>query len=54
MATAPGHVHQVRESVVDALTPGQVEQLDAIATAILGRIDPEGRLTAVNEPSGGR
>lgn len=42
---APGHVAQVRRSFVDALTPEQLDQLDAICEAILGRIDPDGRMT---------
>lgn len=54
VAAAPGHVHQVRDSVVDVLTPEQLDQLDAIATALLGRLDPEGKLTAVSEPAGAR
>src|SRR6478609_9812507 len=40
--TAPGHVATVRRNVIDALTPKQVEQLAAIAEAILERIDPDG------------
>ena len=43
-ATAPGHVATVRENVIDALTPEQVEQLAAIGDAILDRIDPERRV----------
>lgn len=46
VASAPGHVSQVREAVVDALTPEQIGQLDAITTAILGRLDPDRRLSA--------
>src|SRR6478735_7609238 len=38
--TAPGHVATVRQNVIDALTPQQVEQLATIAGAILERIDP--------------
>lgn len=38
---APGHVRQVRESVIDALSPEQIEQLDGISEAILQRIDPD-------------
>ena len=41
VAAAPGHVAQVRASVVDALTPAQLEALGDIADAILERIDPE-------------
>jgi len=46
VAAAPGHVEQVRRVVFDALEPEQVGQLRAIAGAILGRLDPEGVLTA--------
>lgn len=44
--SAPGHVATVRELVVDALTPTQVRQLDAISERILGMLDPDGRLFA--------
>jgi len=47
---APGHVAVVREHVIDALTPEQVTQLEAISTALLERLDPEGRLTAPYTP----
>jgi DNA-binding MarR family transcriptional regulator len=43
---APGHVANVREHVIEALTPDQVQQLAGIADAILGRLDPEGTMTA--------
>lgn len=46
VAAAPGHVTQVRESFLDALTDEQLTQLDAISDAILARIDPEGRMTS--------
>jgi DNA-binding MarR family transcriptional regulator len=39
-AAAPGHVRTVRERVIDALTPEQVEQLGRISEAVLSRIDP--------------
>ena len=45
VAAAPGHVANVRRHVVDALTPEQVEQLGAIADALLERLDPEGHMT---------
>ena len=45
VAAAPGHVTQVRESFLDALSPTQLGQLDAICDAILDRIDPEGKMT---------
>jgi DNA-binding MarR family transcriptional regulator len=42
--TAPGHVATVREYVIDALSPDQINQLAAIADAILLRLDPDGRM----------
>lgn len=45
VATAPGHVANVRRHVIDALTPEQVRQLRAISAAILDRIDPDGRMS---------
>ena len=38
VATAPGHVDQVRRLVFEALTPQQIQSLDEICSAILGRI----------------
>lgn len=46
VAAAPGHVTQVRESFLDALSPTQLAQLDAISDAILARIDPEGKMAS--------
>ncbi|GIG24646.1 MarR family winged helix-turn-helix transcriptional regulator [Cellulomonas denverensis] len=43
LATAPGHVAQVRRLVIDRLSSEQVEQLDAIALAVLTALDPDGR-----------
>jgi DNA-binding MarR family transcriptional regulator len=43
---APGHLEAVRGSVVDALTPDQLEQLRAISDAILERVDPDGHMSA--------
>ena len=43
---APGHAANVRENVIDALTSEQVRQLADIAEAILGRLDPEGAMSA--------
>lgn len=55
VAAAPGHVEQVRRVVFDALEPEQVEQLRAIAGAILERLDPEGVVTApYSRPQGER
>ena len=43
---APGHAANVRENVIDALTPDQVRQLAEIAEAILDRLDPEQAMSA--------
>lgn len=45
--TAPGHVANVRQHVIDALTPDQVTQLTGITEAILQRLDPDGNMTAM-------
>jgi DNA-binding MarR family transcriptional regulator len=45
--SAPGHVNNVREHVLDALTPEQVGQLREITDAVLRRLDPEGNMTAM-------
>jgi DNA-binding MarR family transcriptional regulator len=45
VAAAPGHVATVRRYVIDALTPEQVGQLAEISAAVLGRLDPEGRMS---------
>lgn len=42
VAAAPGHVENVRRSVLDALDDEQVGQLAALTEAILGRLDPDG------------
>jgi len=51
VAAAPGHVRAVREHVVDALSREQVEQLAEIAGALLRRLDPDGRMTDLYDPS---
>ncbi|MFI5694457.1 MarR family winged helix-turn-helix transcriptional regulator [Kribbella sp. NPDC051586] len=43
-ATAPGHVATVRQHVIDVLTPDQITQLAGITEAILGSVDPDGKL----------
>ena len=43
---APGHVANVRQLVVDALSDEQVDQLAGIADAILARLDPTGSMAA--------
>lgn len=46
VSAAPGHVTQVRESFLDALSVDQLGQLDAICSSILDRIDPEAKMAA--------
>jgi len=41
VAAAPGHVRAVHDHVIAPLSREQIAQLDAIATAILGRIAPD-------------
>ncbi len=52
---APGHVANVRQHVIDALTPDQIHQATAIIDALLQRLDPSGRMTGMyqrhDEPS---
>jgi DNA-binding MarR family transcriptional regulator len=43
---APGHVTTVRETVLDALTSEEIQQLSRISARLLGRLDPEGRMMA--------
>lgn len=43
---APGHAANVRENVIDALTPDQVDQLGGICQAILERLDPAAAMSA--------
>jgi hypothetical protein len=45
--TAPGHVTNVRQHVIDALTPEQVRQLAGITEAILRSLDPDGAMAAM-------
>jgi DNA-binding MarR family transcriptional regulator len=40
-AAAPGHAEQVRRSLMDQLTPEQVEQLRKISEAIVAGADPD-------------
>lgn len=42
VATAPGHVREVRRLVIDPLTRTQVRQLDTISHRILAAVDPDG------------
>jgi DNA-binding MarR family transcriptional regulator len=41
VATAPGHVNEVRRLVFDPLTPSQTRQLTTIGRRILAAIDPD-------------
>ena len=52
VAAAPGHVETVRHTVIDPLTPEQLEQLRGIGDALLGRLDPDRRLTFLYQPDG--
>lgn len=51
VATAPGHVAEVRRLVFDALSPQQVQALDAICAAIVGRLAPDPTSEATACPS---
>jgi DNA-binding MarR family transcriptional regulator len=46
VATAPGHVENVRGMVIDALTAEQLAQLSVISAALLTRLDPDGKMLA--------
>jgi len=50
VAAAPGHVDTVRRHVIDPLTAEQLEQLRGIGDALLSRLDPAGRVTALFDP----
>ena len=52
VAAAPGHVSTVRRHVLDPLTREQLEQLREIGDALLTRLDPDGRMTALYDPPG--
>lgn len=47
VATAPGHVAKVRDLVVDALTPEQLDRVAEACETMLARLDPEGAMTPV-------
>jgi DNA-binding MarR family transcriptional regulator len=44
---APGHVANVRQHVIDALSDEQIDQLTEIADAVLARLDPTGSMAAI-------
>ena len=48
--SAPGHVRRVRELVVDALTPEQLEALGAACRVVLERIDAVDGTTFLQRP----
>lgn len=54
VAAAPGHVDTVRRHVLDPLTPAQLEQLRCIGDALLTRLDPTARMTALYAPESAR
>ena len=50
VAAAPGHVANVRGNVIDGLTAEQVRQLAQVGDALLARLDPKGKMTALYRP----
>lgn len=50
VAAAPGHVANVRSHVLDGLTVEQVRQLTEVGDALLARLDPKGKMTALYRP----
>ncbi|HWJ67181.1 MAG TPA: MarR family transcriptional regulator [Nocardioides sp.] len=50
VAAAPGHVANVRAHVLDGLTAEQVRHLAEVGDALLSRLDPQGRMTALYRP----
>lgn len=52
VAAAPGHVAAVREHVIDPLSRAQLGQLAAIGDALLTRLDPDGRMSGLVQPTG--
>lgn len=51
VAAAPGHVDTVRRHVLDPLSREQLAQLKEIGDALLSRLDPDGRMTALYDPA---
>jgi DNA-binding MarR family transcriptional regulator len=41
---APGHVRNVRSSVLDTLSPEQLDQLSTICAQLLSKLDPTGKM----------
>ena len=52
VATAPGHVAEVRRLVIDPLTRTQVRQLHEIASRIRQAVQPDGHLPGLPAPAG--
>ena len=52
VATAPGHVAEVRRLVLDPLSAAQVRQLHEIATSIGAVVQPDGSLPVMPTPDG--
>lgn len=50
VAAAPGHVTTVRRTVLDPLSREQLTQLRDLGDALLTRLDPDGRMTALYDP----
>lgn len=46
VASAPGHVTEVRRLVIDALEPEEIDQLANISAKLLSRLDPDQRMLA--------
>lgn len=44
VASAPGHVEQVRTLLLDGLDDEQIDTLDSLCAAMLAQVDPEGTL----------
>jgi DNA-binding MarR family transcriptional regulator len=49
VATAPGHVATVHQTVIDPLTATDVADLDRIMGRILGALDPSNKMLATNQ-----
>lgn len=43
VATAPGHVAEVRRLLIDVLTPGEIAMLGKVGTKVLRAIEPDAR-----------
>ena len=52
VATAPGHVEMARRTVLDVLSPEQVDQLGDIMGAVLSGLDPSGAVGSGIRPDG--